>query len=126
MQQRAAPIIGLVDAQGSAATTATTTGREGEGRPRGLGGDAVLAAGEPLAVAAVAEAGARLGRRVVQRDRVAHRAAVAAAGEEDGDGGRGRGPSSRFWRLFFLDVGVVWYLASNIMTIFKSLGIGSD
>lgn len=85
MQQRAAAVVGLVDAQVVVVVAAAIgRGGDGEGRPRDLGGDAVLAARELLAVAAVAEAGARLGGRVFQRYGVAHRAAVAAIGEEDG------------------------------------------
>lgn len=75
MQPHAGPIIGLVHADLLAAAL------ECEGGPRHPRRDAVVAAREPLAVAAVADARARLRRRVVEGDRVADRGAVAAARE---------------------------------------------
>jgi len=84
VQQGPTPVVRLVHLDGVLAR------RDGEAGFGDLGRDAEGPAREFLAVAAVAEAGAR-GVLVVQVDLVADLAAVAAAGEfHGGDGGGGR------------------------------------
>lgn len=75
MQHDAGAVVRLVDLDAVAAP------RDAECGPPDLGRDAVLAARELLAVAAVADARARLGLWVCERDGVADGAAVAAPGE---------------------------------------------